>query len=37
MCNLNFPLLLNFPKQVPIETRLGRATEIPRRIEDSET
>jgi hypothetical protein len=37
MCNLNFPLLLNFPKHVPSETRFDRATDIPRRIEDSET
>lgn len=37
MCSLNFPLLLNFPKQVPSEMRFGRATEMARRIEDSET
>jgi hypothetical protein len=36
-CSLNFPLLLNFPKQVPTLTKFGRATEMLMRIDDSET
>lgn len=37
ICSLNLPLLLNFPKQVPRLTRLGLATDIASRIDDSET
>lgn len=36
-CNLNLPLLLNFPKQVPTLTKFGRATDMLMRIDDSET
>ncbi len=37
MCSLNFPDLLNFPRQVPKLTKSDRATEILSRIDVSET
>jgi hypothetical protein len=36
-CNMNLPLLVNLPKQVPSEIRFGLATEIAMRMQDSET
>lgn len=30
MCSLNFPVLVNFPRQVPRERRFGRAIEVAR-------